>query len=188
MPDGGVSWSEATPKTTQLTTNDVLVPVPVAIYDLRDNETSVDLDKNGFELTIMNILTRHLDASHDIVFNHIIRSRAKLRSGDECDPTHKNPLFHSHVDHDPYSAQCKVKDLFGEEEAERVLQKRFQIINVWRPIDRNAIINNLLTICDYQTFDLNNDLHHADVRRSMVTKSSYLVSHNPRNAQKMVLF
>ncbi|CAF0866866.1 unnamed protein product [Adineta ricciae] len=167
-PDGGVLWSEITHP------QDVLVPVSVAIYDLRDNETSVDLGKNSFEVgkyqgqtscdfdsqdnvqayydEINNILKKRLDASRVIVFNHIMRIRGNLRS--------------------------------GEEEAELVLQKRFQIINVWRPIGSNAIINNLLTICDYQIFDLNNDLHHADVRRSMVTKSSYLVSYNPRNAQK----
>ncbi|CAF2833284.1 unnamed protein product [Rotaria sp. Silwood2] len=205
--DGCAPWSDATPTLGSVATNFARTPARVTIYDLRGKENTLDLDINGLEVhkyhghiydifddnseiqqcyyeEIVNVLKNRLGASRVIVFNHIIRYRGAPRPANQCDPTHKNPVFYPHVDNDPPAAYFKLKEILGEEEAKTVMQKHFQIINVWRPLGPNPIINIPLTICDYQSLDPNNDLHSVKVRGSQSSISVYTVSSNIQNAQK----
>ncbi|UJR12460.1 hypothetical protein I4U23_016636 [Adineta vaga] len=205
--DGTAPWMDSNPKLGWTTTNYARTPTRVTIHDLRGKENSVDLDINGFEIVkydgqvfevfddstemqrcyyeeIANLLKRRLDASRVIVFNHITRSRGPPRPVDQCDSTHKNPIFYPHVDNDPSGAYFKLKEVIGEEESIKQMQKRFQIINVWRPLGSNPIINTPLTICDYRSLDLENDIHVSEVRGTAATVSIYTISHNIQSAQK----
>ena len=205
--DGSPPMMDATPKLGWLATNYVLIPTPVTIRDLRAKENSVNLDTNGFEIRkytghirdvyddhsdtqqryneeIIDMLKKRLGASRVIIFNYVMRARGPPRTADECDTTHKNPIFYPHVDNDPSGAQYKVKEVLGEEEAEKVMQKRFQIINVWRPLGPNPIVNTPLTLCDYRTVDVDNDLHVSEVRNTTASVSFYMVSHNSKDDQK----
>jgi hypothetical protein len=205
--DGSFPWMDSTPKLGWTASNFVQIPTKLLIHDLRGKENHFHLDKNGFELMkydgnineefdensqaqqcyyeeIVNVLKSRLGASRVIVFNHIIRSRGPLRPADQCDQTHKNPVFYPHVDNDPAAANLKVKEILGEEEATKVLKNRFQIINVWRPLGPNPIINTPLTICDYQSLDLKNDIHLSEARGSKSTLSLYVISHNTEDTQK----
>jgi len=205
--DGSFPWMDATPKLGWTASNYVRIPVRIPIYDLRGKQNNLDLDNNGFELfkydgsihnafddnskaqqcyyeDIINVLKNRLGASRVVVFNHIIRFRGPSRAADQCDSTHKNPVFYPHVDSDPSAAQLKVKEILGEEEANKLMQNRFQIINVWRPLGPNPITNTPLTICDYRSLDLDNDIHLSEVRGSDSTVSLYIISHNIQDAQK----
>jgi hypothetical protein len=149
---------------------------------LRHKQNKFDHDNNGFEIVkyighvhdafdnnsemqrcyfddIANLLKKRLDASRVIIFNHITRFRGPSLTTDQCDANHKNPVFYPHVDNTPTAARFKVEEIFGKEEAKNVMQNRFQIINVWRPLGSNPIMNTPLAICDYRTIDLNNDLY-----------------------------
>jgi hypothetical protein len=84
---------------------------------------------------------------------------------------------------DPPGVCYKVKEVLGEEEAEKVMQKRFQIINVWCPLGPNPITNNPLTLCDYHTIDIDNDLHVSEVRNTAATTSLYMISYSSKDAQ-----
>lgn len=64
------------------------------------------------------------------------------------------------------------------------MQKRFQIINIWRPLGPNPIISTPLTLCDYYTLDIDNDLHVSGVRNSRATSSFYMISRNIKDAQR----
>jgi hypothetical protein len=205
--DGSPPWMDSTPKLGWTASNFARTPARVTIHDLRGRENTVDLDNNGFELLkyagrihdvfddnseaqqcyyedIVNALKKHLGASRVVVFNHIMRSRGPPRAADQCDLTHKNPIFYPHVDNDPFAARYKVKEILGEEEAKKVIQKRFQIINVWRPLGPNLIMNTPLTICDYRSLDLDNDIHVSEARGTVATISLYMISRNSRDAQK----
>jgi hypothetical protein len=205
--DGSPPWIDSASKLGWTTSNYAQTPVRVTIHDLRNGENTVDLDNNGFELfkydghihdvfydnsetqrcyyeDIVNALKKRLDASRVVIFNHVMRSRGPPRAADQCDSTHKNPVFYPHVDNDPFAARFKVKEILGEEEANKVMQKRFQIINVWRPLGPNPIMNTPLTICDYHSLDLDHDLHVSEARGTAATISLYMISHNSQDAQK----
>jgi hypothetical protein len=198
---------DATPKLGWTDSNYIRIPIQVPIYDLRGKENDFHLDKNGFELhnyngnihnpfednskaqqsyyeDITNVLKNRLGASRVIVFWHVIRFRGPPRPADQCDPTHKNPVFYPHVDSDPTAAKLKVIEILGEEEAQKLMNNRFQIINVWKPFGPNPIVNTPLTICDYQSLDVKNDIHLSEVRGSESTVSIYVVSQNIKNTQK----
>jgi hypothetical protein len=200
-------WADASPKLGFTSSNFARTPVRVTIHDLRGRENHLDLDKNAFEILkydghihdefdeksesqrcyfeeIVNVLKKRLGASRVVVFNHIIRSRGPPRPADQCDPTHKNPVFYPHVDNDPPAARLKVIEILVEEEANKAMKNRFQIINVWRPLGSNPIINTPLTICDYRSLDHVNDIHVVEARGSQASVSVYAISHNIQDAQK----
>ncbi|CAF0918250.1 unnamed protein product [Adineta steineri] len=200
-------WVDATPALGDLTSNFIRTPTHVTIHDLRGKENSVDLDTNGFEILKYNgsihdefdndsemqrhcyeeiaaLLKKRLGASRVIIFNHVFRFRAVPRAADQCDENRKNPVYFAHVDNDPPGARLKVQQVLGEEEAKKVMQKRFQIINVWRPVGPNPIINIPLTICDYRSLDIDKDIHRAETRGSSNSSTNYMISCNTQDAQR----
>jgi len=205
--DGSPPWIDISPELYG-TANFVRTPARVTIHDLRGKENTVDFDTHGFEILkydghihdefdegsetqrsyyeeIVALLKKRLGASRVIVFNHTFRFRGPLRTADECNSTHKNPALDPHVDSDPTAARWKVEDLLGKEEAKKVMQNRFQLINVWRPLGPNPIMNVPLTICDYRSLDLDNDIHVTEKRGSKSgIFSSYQISRNAQDAQK----
>ena len=151
--DGSPPWADSSSKSGWTTSNYVQTLVRVTIHDLRGKENTVDLDNNGFELLkydghihdafddnsetqrcyyegCINMLKKHLGASRIVIFNHVKRSRGPPRAADQCNSNHKNPVFYPHVDNDPFAARFKVKEILGEEEGNKVMEKRFQIINI----------------------------------------------------------
>ncbi len=205
--DGSPAWMDGTPKLGWTATNYARTPARITIHDLRGKENSVNLDQNGFEILkyeghvhdvfddntemqrcyydeISNVLKKRLGASHVIVFNHIRRYRGPPRPTDQCDKTHKNPLLYPHVDNDSVAARLKVEEVLGKEEDKKVMQNRFQLINVWRPLGPNPIINTPLAICDYRSIDLNNDIHVSENRGSQASVALYVISRNKQDAQK----
>ena len=205
--DGSLPYIDVTPKLGCVTTNFARKRARVTIHDLRGKENSVDLDRDGFEVLkydghmydefddnsetqrsyyeeIAARLKKRLGASRVIIFNHIFRFRGSPLNADQCDHTHKNPAGEAHVDSDPPSVRWKVEQMLGKEEAKKVMQNRFQLINIWRPLGPNPIINMPLTICDYRSLDLVNDIHVSEHRGTQNSLSGYQVSHNAEDAQK----
>ena len=76
-----------------------------------------------------------------------------------------------------------MKDGLGEDEANKLTGKRFQIINGWRPVGSSPIVNMPLTICDYKSLNLKNDVHSSAILGSLVTGSLYMISHNEQDLQ-----
>ena len=91
-------------------------------------------------------------AARVVVFDHT------LRSGDEDTRSEKKlrePVMSVHNDYTEWSGPQRVRDLLPADEAEALLEKRFAIIQVWRPI-RNPIQSNPLAICDARTLSADN--------------------------------
>lgn len=153
------------------------ITVPSKIYDLRGQEASTHIDTTGFQaLTspsdvsedllldgsdaevakvyypeVEALLKKHTGASRVVFFDHTIR---KPRPADVPEtPETRRPVLQVHVDQTPASSHKRV---------ERHVQppqpyKRFQIINVWRPI-KNTVYDYPLGVCDFSTLDVVNDL------------------------------
>ena len=80
-----------------------------------------------------------------MVFDHTIRRRIPGTS----DRTHgiaRQPVPRVHNDYTVKSGPQRVRDLLGDE-ADELLQKRFSVINVWRPI-RGPVQDSPLAVTD----------------------------------------
>lgn len=135
----------------------------VKLEDLRGQEQKFDLDHNAFD-TYQNIKSAEADFKDDsqirsvyypevekllldnvsgaqrvILFDHTIRR-----------PTgNRNPVQRVHVDQTPMSAEERVR-LHAPEDAERLLQGRYRIINVWRPLN-GPVMGFSLAVADSQS-------------------------------------
>ncbi len=65
-----------------------------------------------------------------VIFDHTIRRRTKASP--------RQPVQQVHVDQTPGAAEVRVRRHVLPEEAEALLKGRYQIINVWRPIENPA--------------------------------------------------
>ena len=90
-------------------------------------------------------MRRLVGASQVVVFDHT------LRSGDDAEREAKlvrEPVLSAHNDYTEWSGPQRVRDLMGAQ-AERLLERRFAIIQVWRAAYKNAldpIVSNPLAI------------------------------------------
>ena len=67
-----------------------------------------------------------------------------------------------HVDQTTASASARVHRHLPAEDVPALLERRFQIINLWRPIGRPAY-DWPLALCDYRSIDPNADLVPTDL-------------------------
>ncbi|KAI0428255.1 methyltransferase [Xylaria sp. FL1042] len=79
-----------------------------------------------------------------VIFDHTIRRR---------DPTApRGPVQQVHVDQTPAAAVARVRRHCAPEEVEDLLKRRFQLINVWRPIAHVAA-DHPLAVIDWRSTD-----------------------------------
>ncbi|CAF4062155.1 unnamed protein product [Rotaria sp. Silwood1] len=205
--DGSPPWADATTMSSRPQSNFAPPSTRLTIHDLRGKEKNFNLDINAFELhkydgsmnaefdedteaqriyfeEMSSFLKKRLGASRVIIFNHTFRYRDPSRADDQCDLKHKNPAILPHVDYDLPSARLKVIQILGEEEGNKLMQKRFQLVNIWRPIGPNPIKNHPLTVCDYTSIDVENDVHTLEIRASIASVSGLTISRNAQDTQK----
>src|SRR5713226_6284309 len=100
-------------------------------------------------------------AKRVVVFDHTVRT-----ASDEQRETQKirDVVTRVHNDYTEWSGPQRVRDIMGEE-AEALLQGRFAIIQVWRPIN-HPVENHPLAICDAQSISPDhlvvNERHYQD--------------------------
>ncbi|TCD69489.1 hypothetical protein EIP91_007419 [Steccherinum ochraceum] len=153
------------------------VPHDIQIENLRGKEGSVTLDHNGFQF--FNGASKHTSFANDaevkaeyypesielvkkitgasriVPFDHTVR---RHRPGEFDDgPERRQPVPYIHVDQTPSSAIRRVHMHTSKEDAPKLLEKRFQIINLWRPIGRPAY-DWPLTLCDFTSINYKQDL------------------------------
>jgi len=81
-----------------------------------------------------------------VVFDHIVRCATRARRGEKGI---KEPARGVHNDYTLRSGPQRLRDLLPDE-VEALLQNRFAIINVWRPI-RGPVQESPLAVCDAQS-------------------------------------
>ena len=138
----------------------------VAIQDGRAAAEPFDLDREGFALLrhdtavidfyddaeietvydaeMEKLVKEVTGARRVVVFDHTRRSdSAALREEKGI----REPAGNVHNDYTARSAPQRVRDLLPAGEAEALLQRRFAIVNVWRPI-RGPVRTAPLALCD----------------------------------------
>ncbi|KAH7908715.1 hypothetical protein BJ138DRAFT_1090791 [Hygrophoropsis aurantiaca] len=150
---------------------------PVEIENIREKEDEYTLDTAGFQyykrpskhITFSNdaeikeeyypesiaLIQELTGASKVVLFDHTIRRHRP--SEIETDETNRQPVSEVHVDQTSASATARVHRHLPADEANELVKKRFQIINLWRPIHHPAI-DYPLTLCDYRSVDITEDL------------------------------
>jgi hypothetical protein len=133
--------------------------VQVPIVDIRGHESEYTLDKDAFKVVsnvpesaerdftddesikknyypeVENLLLDHVPGSNKIfLFDHTIR-----RSNPNA---HRAPVTRVHIDQTVKSATQRVHNHLPEE-AEKLLQGRYRIINIWRPLNGPVQANPL---------------------------------------------
>lgn len=84
-----------------------------------------------------------------LAFDHNVRSFTKAKRGEDGAAM---PVKFAHNDYTLKSGPKRVRDLLPAEEAERRLQRRFTVINVWKPIT-GPVLEAPLGICDARSID-----------------------------------
>ena len=167
----------------------------VPITNGRNAEPSPALDTNGFMLVrtpssvedlyqqpspeyddeIRDLVLSLTGAKEVIVFDHTLRAdNVDVRTQRKT----RQPAFMAHNDYTTRSGPKRVKDLLDSEKAQTVLEGRFAIINVWRPI-RGTVRSSPLCLCDGNSLS-ESDLVYTERRAKERVGELYQVAHNPK--------
>jgi hypothetical protein len=148
-------------------TNIVNEPHTIQIFDMRPVADGLTLDMQGFALVdaptsvtdfydekqleatyypeAEELVKQVTGASRVVVFDHTIRRR-EHGVEDRTPGIPRQPVTRIHGDYTEVSAPQRVRDLMGSE-ADDLLNRRFAIVNVWRPI-RGPLHDAPLAVCD----------------------------------------
>lgn len=157
----GIPWSKVDGPGMSFKMQDVQRPV----YNIRGSEAQFDTNNSGFavynspsqEKTFQNdeaVRTRYYQDVEDllrqqlpgikkvVIFDHTIRRREKSSP--------RQPVQQVHVDQTPGATEVRVRRHLPADEAEELLKGRYQIINVWRPI-QNPAADFPLAVIDWRS-------------------------------------
>ena len=169
----------------------------VRIHDARAEASRLALETTGF--TLLNRPTKVKDfndavevkavyypeiealvkeltgARTVLIFGAIVRSDAKGV------PESRLPARGAHVDYDEATVRMWTGMLAGEDEAARLLQGRFLLMNLWRPL--TTVEKTPLAVCDASTVS-RDDLNPSEIRGGLdnpntPTMCGFNLSHNP---------
>ncbi len=179
--------------------NAVYEPHRVLIRNARPIVADLSLDRQGFALVrhdsvvrdfydedelrrvyypeAEQLVTAATGASRVVVFDHTIRRRI-WGAEDRSAGTPRQPVPRVHNDYTENSAPQRVRDLMGEE-ANALLARRFEIINVWRPI-RGPLQDSPLAVADARSVDPG-DLVVSDLIYRDRRGETCAVKFNPRH-------
>jgi len=178
-PDGGVrayQYVEADPITGERRNNLEREEKSVVIENVRGEEDSVSLDTTGFQFykhtskvttfdgdeeirreyypESIELIKKLTGASRVEIFDHTIRRRA-IGAADSTGS--RQPASGVHVDQSTAAAVARVHRHLPASDVPKLLEGRFQIINLWRPI-ANPALDWPLTLCDYRSVDIKKDV------------------------------
>ncbi|KAF5310188.1 hypothetical protein D9619_010595 [Psilocybe cf. subviscida] len=110
---------------------------------------------NEYYPETVELIKRRTGASRVVIFDHTIRRRQIGEDG--TNENRRQPVSQVHVDQSTKAAVDRVHRHLPVDEAPELLKKRFQIINIWRPIEVPAL-DWPLALCDYRSVDPSKDL------------------------------
>ena len=144
-------------------------PYPVTIQNGRSHGGVFSLDREGFVLVrhetkmknfydeaevkavyypeIEQLVKQCTGASRVLVFDYTVRVEDDALREEKFA---SRPVRSVHNDYTEWSGPQRVRDLLPKAEAEALLQRRFSVIQVWRPV-RNPVVSAPLAIADSQS-------------------------------------
>jgi hypothetical protein len=151
-------------------------------FELLDHETKVsdfyDIDKvkSIYYEEVNSLIMQVTNAKKVVIFDHT------LRSGDEASRNTKKirePVLSAHNDYTEWSGPQRVREIMPMQESDKLLKKRFSIIQVWRPIN-GPIKSNPLAICDARSVE-QKDFIKTERRYPNRTGETYRLLYNPNH-------
>jgi hypothetical protein len=119
--------------------------------------------------------------SHSNVTNsHICCHSAirRRRPGVKDNVQSRQPVEGAHVDQTPKSAEARVRRHLPESDVAKLLEHRYQIINLWRPI-KHAAFDHPLALGDFQSVDPDKDVIPVARVAPHMRGETYGVAYNP---------
>jgi len=120
-------------------------------------------------------------ASKVVIFDHTIRRNLPGRLDDS--PDSRTPVATVHVDQTPAATVARIHRHLPASEAPSRLSKRYQIINLWRPI-RAPAFDRPLALCDFRSVDLQNDCVPSTLRYPDRDGETWAVKYNEEHKWK----
>jgi hypothetical protein len=150
-----------------------LLTAPTSVTDFDDEEAI----RTRYYAETVSLLEELTGASRVVVFDHTIRRRIPGAS-DRRTGIPRQPVPRVHNDYTVKSGPQRVRDLLGDE-ADALLQKRFSVINVWRPI-RGPVQDSPLAVTDARSV-AQHDLVATDLVYPDRMGEIYYVKFNPEH-------
>lgn len=172
-------------------------PHTIAIHDMRPLADGLTLDQQGFALVdapthvtdfyddkqleatyyaeAEDLVKQATGANRVVVFDHTIRRR-EHGVEDRTPGIPRQPVTRIHGDYTEVSGPQRVRDLMGAE-ADDLLNRRFAIVNVWRPI-HGPLYDAPLAVCDAKSV-ADGDLVGQDLIYRDRTGEIYGLTFNP---------
>jgi hypothetical protein len=141
-----------------------------AFVDFQDSAAVKAIDYPEVEAALKSAT----GADKVVIFDHTLRD-STLEIGQAA---LREPVRRVHDDQTLASAPNRVTKHLSTDEAAWRLQRRFAIVNFWRPID-GPVLKTPLAVCDARTIELNDLLPSDLVYRDWVGET-YSVAFNPR--------
>ncbi|KAF8707037.1 hypothetical protein AX14_012789 [Amanita brunnescens Koide BX004] len=175
----------------------------VQVENIRGREDTVSLDTAGFQFYTIptkykgdfldeeEIKREYFPESEELlkkltgaskVFNFDYTVRHYQPHQPDTGPFIRQPVPRVHVDQTLEAAIARVHRHFPEE-ASVLLERRFQIINLWRPISVPAL-DWPLALCDFRSVDPENDLFPVVRFFPHHQSEAYSVKNNPNHKWK----
>jgi hypothetical protein len=150
-----------------------LLTAPTSVTDFGDEEAI----RTRYYAETISLLEEVTGASRVVVFDHTIRRRIP-GVADRATGIPRQPVPRVHNDYTVKSGPQRVRDLLGDE-ADALLQKRFSVINVWRPI-RGPVQDSPLAVTDARSV-AQHDLVATDLVYADRMGEIYYVKFNPEH-------
>jgi hypothetical protein len=150
-----------------------LLTAPTSVRNFNDEEAI----RTRYYAEAMELLEELTGASRVVVFDHTIRRRIP-GAADRATGIPRQPVPRVHNDYTVKSGPQRVRELLGDE-ADTLLQKRFSVINVWRPI-RGPVQDSPLAVSDARSV-ADQDLVATDLIYPDRTGEIYDVKFNPEH-------
>ena len=130
--------------------------------------------KNVYDAEVQALIKQQSGASDVLVFDHTLRvSDETMQKAMDARPAVKGV----HNDYTEASAPRRLREIMGDAEAERRFKKRWAIIQIWRPI-RGDVMMDPLGICDGRSIPRQGFIR-VERRYKDRTGEVYHIAHNP---------
>jgi hypothetical protein len=151
----------------------VLVRQPTAVENFHDPEEV----RRVYHPEVIELVKRLVGAEKVIVFGDV------ARSDDPKAVDGRLPAYGAHVDYGDVTVRYFAEDILGKDEAARWLQRRYVLMNLWRPI--KPVHRTPLALCDASTVAAG-DLNDSEVRGGLMDPNrpslyGFNLSYNPRH-------
>lgn len=151
----------------------VLVRQPTQVRNFRDPEEV----RRVYYPEAVDLVKRLTGAENVIAFGDVVRT------DDACASDGQLPAYGAHVDYGDVTVRQFTEDILGKDEAAVWLQRRYVLINLWRPI--RTVYKTPLALCDASSV-VAADLNDSEVRGGLMNPDrpplyGYNLSYNPRH-------